>query len=181
MLDIGCGNKPFQGIFFKVTGYVGCDIVPSDQNVADLLCDSTNIALADNSFDTVLSTQVIEHVEEPQKLCDEAFRLLKSGGHFILSGPMYWHLHEEPFDFYRFTIYGFRYMLERSGFDIIEIIPCGGKWAFCGLVTVHTIEGTWLFRRPVVWLINRFFSWMDDRNKEYRNTSNYVVIAQKPA
>jgi SAM-dependent methyltransferase len=179
LLDIGCGNKPYQKIFNNVNRYFGCDIVNSSDKSVDFVSDSTNIALANETFDTVLSTQVIEHVQEPQKLCQEAFRLLKPGGYFILSGPMYWHLHEEPYDFYRFTKHGFRYLLEKAGFEVIDIISNGGKWALCGLVIIHTIDGTRLKRRPVIKFINGLFSWLDDKEFDDMNTSNYVVIAKK--
>lgn len=90
VLDIGCGNKPYESLFDGlITKYVGCDIVQSSAMKADLLCPANKIPLEDNSFDTILSTQTIEHVEDHQGLVNEAYRLLKPGGHFIISGPMY--------------------------------------------------------------------------------------------
>jgi SAM-dependent methyltransferase len=180
LLDIGCGNKPYENLFLKrVQEYVGCDIVQSSLKKVDLLCPSGQIPLPDASFDTVLSTQTIEHVGDPQALMAEAHRLLKSSGHFLISGPMYWHLHEEPHDYYRFTKYGFDFMLSRQGFEVVEIRANGGKWAMLGLVMLHTLprnkKGLPIF---MSW-INRLFAYLDDRYHDEINTSTYLAVARK--
>jgi SAM-dependent methyltransferase len=181
LLDIGCGNKPYERMFAgKITSYTGCDVVQSSERKVDIICPAISVPVADTSFDTVLCTQVIEHVADHQALLREAYRLLRSGGVLILSGPMYWHLHEEPYDFFRFTEYGLRHLLEKAGFDAIEIMANGGKWALCGQVLIHCITGTWLEQRMLIKLTNRFFSHLDDRYPDTRNTLNYVVLARKP-
>jgi SAM-dependent methyltransferase len=182
LLDIGCGNKPYETMFEGVVSeYVGCDIVQSSEQRADVICPATAIPLNDSSFDTVLCTQVLEHVADHRALLGEAHRLLRSGGVLILSGPMYWPLHEEPYDFFRFTMYGFRSILENAGFTIHSIESNGGKWALCGQVLIHTFERTKLHRRSIIWLINRVFSFLDDRRKDCTNTMNYVIVAYKPS
>jgi len=180
LMDIGCGNKPYKKLFGNISEHFGCDIVQSSASQADIICDVLNIPCRNESFDSVLSTQVIEHVAEPQSLCSEAFRILKPHGYFILSGPMYWYLHEEPYDFYRFTKYGFRHMLEKAGFEVTEVLPNGGKWAMLGLTSIHTIQSS-RFNKPfVVKWINKTCSYLDKRRFDEISTSNYVVIARKP-
>lgn len=180
LLDIGCGNKPYEAMFEgKITEYTGCDVVQSSLNKVDVLCEATAIPLPDESFDTVFSTQTIEHVADHQQLLNEAFRLLKPGGHLIVSGPMYWPLHEEPHDFFRFTKYGFQHILEKSGFTVVEILSNGGKWALLGQTILHTVPRRlipflWMFR-----LHNRFFSYLDRKYYSPVNTMNYVVIGKK--
>lgn len=180
LLDIGCGNKPYEAMFEgKITEYTGCDVVQSSLNKVDVLCEATAIPLPDESFDTVFSTQTIEHVADHQQLLNEAFRLLKPGGHLIVSGPMYWPLHEEPHDFFRFTKYGFQHILEKSGFTVVEILSNGGKWALLGQTILHTVPRRlipfrWMFR-----LHNHFFSYLDRKYYSPVNTMNYVVIGKK--
>ena len=193
LIDIGCGNKPYEKKFEgTVTEYIGCDIVQSDLKKVDVLCEANNIPLPDNSFDTAFSTQTIEHVEDHQGLVNEAYRLLKPGGYFIVSGPMYWHLHEEPYDFFRFTKYGFKYIFEKAGFEMIEIIPNGGAWATAGQTLIHSFllsksrnffihASRFLFHRlRIYWIINSFFGWLDKVDYNPANTLNYVVIGKKP-
>lgn len=193
LLDIGCGNKPYE-IWCKeiVSEYVGCDIVQSSGNKVDVLSSANKIPLDSNSFDTVLSTQVIEHVEDHQGLIDEAYRLLKPQGYFILSGPMYWNLHEEPYDFFRFTKHGFKYILEKAGFEVCEIVANGGAWATLGQVINHTFEFKnsnankvakglkyLFFKLRMYVLVNKVFSYLDRKDYNTINTMNYVVVAKK--
>lgn len=194
LLDIGCGNKPYASVVNQfVNSYVGCDIVQSSNNSVDVICEATNIPLPGDSFDTVLSTQTIEHVEDHQQLVNEAYRLIDDGGYFILSGPMYWPLHEEPYDFFRFTKHGFTYILNKAGFQVVEIKSNGGKWALCGQVIMQTLfpeirkskRIKWRLLRFVFNLaggvkgINKFFLKMDDGAKNEVSTLNYVVVARK--
>jgi SAM-dependent methyltransferase len=75
--------KPGSRFFERrVADYLGCDIAQSDGGVVDLICAATHIPLADQSRDTVFSTQVIEHVADHRRLVSEAYRVLKPGGVF---------------------------------------------------------------------------------------------------
>ena len=193
LLDIGCGNKPYEKVLNKtIIEYTGCDIVQSSLNKVDILCAATDIPLESDTFDTVLSTQTIEHVENPNGLVTEAFRLLKPNGFFIISGPLYWHLHEEPYDFFRFTKYGFKYILGKAGFEIVEINPNGGMWATTGQSIIHSFlnsksnhffirsSRSLFYRLRLYRLINSFFCWLDKADYNPINTMNYVVIGKKP-
>lgn len=180
LLDIGCGNKPYETMFESLTeSYFGCDVIQSSLKKVDLICEATNIPLESESFDTVFSTQVIEHVADHQQMVREAYRLLKPGGHFIVSGPMYWHLHEEPYDFFRFTKHGFRYILEKNQFEVVEILANGGKWATFGQMLIHTFPHFLVKRRSFRKLVNRTFHRLDRNHYNDFNTMNYVVVARK--
>jgi SAM-dependent methyltransferase len=160
VLDIGCGNKPYQPIFTDVTSYYGCDVIQSSENKVDLLCLSTNIPLPDDSFDTIFSTQVLEHVEDHLKMLQEAHRLLKPNGHIILSAPMVWEHHEVPYDFFRFTRYGLEYIFQKAGFTDIKIKPNGGKWATLGQmkqsILTSSLKGRKGLVRRLLYIFYRF-------------------------
>ena len=180
LLDVGCGNKPFEKMLEgHISEHIGCDVVQSSDSRADVICSATQLPFGDASYATVLITQVIEHVADHQALLREANRVLQEEGVLILSGPMYWPLHEEPHDFFRFTEYGLRFLLENIGFTGIEIVNNGGKWALCGQVLIHTISNTRLYRGPLIRTINRAFAYLDDRYPARNNPMNYVVVARK--
>ena len=168
VLDIGCGNKPYAKYFENFCNeFIGCDIVQSSENKVDIICKATDIPLENQSLDTIFCTQVIEHIADHDKLISEMFRLLKPNGFVILSGPMYWHLHEEPFDFFRFTKHGFKYIFERQGFNLVETLANGGKWATFGQMVIHTFP-YFLTRRKLFRKINnKLFSYLD--NKYYND------------
>lgn len=179
VLDIGCGNKPYFKLFHNnCQEYVGCDIAQSSENKVDVICNATNIPIADNTFDTVFCTQVIEHIEDHDKLLSEMFRILKPDGHVILSGPMYWHLHEEPYDFFRFTKYGLKFIFERRGFQIVETLANGGKWATFGQMVIHTFPKKLVKKKLFRKLNNKLFSFLDNKYYNEYNTMNYVVVAK---
>jgi SAM-dependent methyltransferase len=182
LLDIGCGNKPFEKMFEgRVSEHIGCDVVQSSEARADVICPATQLPFESESYGTVLISQVIEHVADHQAMLREAFRVLQRDGVLILSGPMYWPLHEEPYDFFRFTEHGFRFLLKNIGFVGIETVNNGGKWALCGQVLVHTISNTRLYREPLIRAVNRLFAYLDDRHPTRDNPMNYVVVARKPS
>jgi SAM-dependent methyltransferase len=195
VLDIGCGNKPYEPMFEgKITEYIGCDIVQSSDSKVDVVSEATKIPLPDATFDTVFSTQTLEHVAEHQLMLNEAFRLLKPGGHLILSAPMYWHLHEEPYDFFRFTRYGFEHIFQKAGFKVEEMISNGGSWSVMGQVIIHAMtvpnkhkKSPWYVRfwkKMFVTLrfhriTNWIFAWLDKKDFNPVNTMNYVVVGKK--
>jgi|WetSurMetagenome_2_1015567.scaffolds.fasta_scaffold119153_2 SAM-dependent methyltransferase len=194
LLDIGCGNKPYAKLINDlVEEYIGCDVVQSSEKTVDIICEATDIQLQSESFNTIISTQTIEHVAEHQQLVNEAYRLLKYDGFFIVSGPMYWPLHEEPYDFFRFTKHGFKYILNKAGFTIYEERSNGGKWALCGQSLIHALYPDLNTQSSLNWkvlrhalnilggikFINRFFSKMDEKYLDTSSTMNYVIVARK--
>jgi hypothetical protein len=106
---------------------------------------------------------------------------------------MCWEHHEVPYDFFRFTRYGFEWLLTEQGFKNIKIVPNGGKWAMIGQLLLNGIRSSFIkktvtrrilsalyFVFRIKWLINVLFSFLDRVDKDYNVTSNFVVVAQKP-
>jgi SAM-dependent methyltransferase len=126
-LDVGCGLKPFVSSF-KDASYTGIDVKVSGRadelKLPDKYFDGVNIPYEDCMFDGILSTQVLEHVENLDILLSECKRVLKPGGYFIVSVPFVYKEHETPHDYRRFTSYGLEKTLLVSGFKIDLCLKC---------------------------------------------------------
>jgi len=115
-LDLGCGNKPYETIYNSLTGtQTGCDVIQSDKNRVDVICLATELKFENNKFDSILCTQVMEHVYDHKTMINEIFRVLKPGGHIVLTVPFAWELHEEPYDFFRFTQHSLKELFTKAG------------------------------------------------------------------
>jgi SAM-dependent methyltransferase len=122
VLDAGAGEG-FYRHFFAHTQYHAADFlkVMKGYGRVTYICDLEKIPSAPESYDGVICTQVLEHIPEPGLVLEEFFRILKPGGELWLSAPLFYQEHEIPYDFYRYTQFGFRYLLERKGFQILEM------------------------------------------------------------
>jgi SAM-dependent methyltransferase len=123
LLDFGCGKKPYKNLF-KVDKYIGIDIDSGAHknqiDDVDIYFDGKSIPLADDSVDFVLSTEVFEHVFNLSEIMDEIKRVLKPGGQLIVTIPFFWEEHEIPFDFARYTSYGFNSIIQDKKFELVS-------------------------------------------------------------
>jgi SAM-dependent methyltransferase len=122
LLDVGCGTKPYRSLF-KVESYRGLDIdspVTRERGVADDLYDGTQFPYQNDTFDSVLCNQVLEHVFNPDIFLTEINRVLKPGGKLLLTVPFVWDEHEQPYDYARYTSFGLNALLEKNGLKIIS-------------------------------------------------------------
>ncbi|MBK8759892.1 MAG: class I SAM-dependent methyltransferase [Sulfuritalea sp.] len=128
-LDVGCGERPYSALF-AAASYIGLDVQasgrPSAMKRADVTYDGKRFPIAKGSVDGVVCTQVLEHVDQPERFVLELARVLHDGGWLVFSAPLFWQEHEVPYDFCRFTSYGMQALFERSGFDVIEIRKSSG-------------------------------------------------------
>jgi SAM-dependent methyltransferase len=119
ILDFGAGSSPYD-FLFPGAKYLKADITP--ETSPDLLItDGGKVEETDESFDIVLSTQVIEHVHDPQNYLREVYRLLKPQGKFLLALPCLYEDHKCPNDYQRWMRQGLERDLKANGFKNIRI------------------------------------------------------------
>lgn len=126
LLDIGCGVKPYHSLF-STEQYIGIDW-PNSLHPLDVeaYADAQCLPFRDQSIDTILCTEVIEHLKQPWRAVGEMKRVLKPDGHIILSAPFtHWH-HEIPHDNYRFTFFGIQSLVSQVGLIPVAIWERGG-------------------------------------------------------
>ena len=143
LLDVGCESKPYRELFPNAIEYVGLDYdSESNRNnkMVDIFYESGGkFPLEDGSFDNAISTEVLEHVFEPDKFISEIHRVLKPGGKLLLTTPLLWEEHFEPVDYGRYSSYGLKYLMEKHGFRIIEQRKiCPSTQAIAQMIVLYT-------------------------------------------
>lgn len=133
LLDLGCGKVPFHEAYRDYISDNVCADWPSsthgNQHV-DIFCDlSRTLPFADSTFDTILSSDVVEHLPDPELAFAEMSRLLKPGGILLLNTPFLYMLHEVPHDYYRFTRYAIQRLLNITGMELVQLEEIGGPGA----------------------------------------------------
>jgi len=123
LLDLGCGQAPLYELYSKYAARIVCADWQNSihgQSFIDVFCDlNKQLNFDSNIFDTIILSDVINHLEEPEIALKEIYRILKPGGVLILNAPFLYNLNEEPFDYGRYSIYKFRSWANKLGYKII--------------------------------------------------------------
>lgn len=185
LLDFGCGNMPYRELFSKkFARHVGADIEGNE--AAEFVIDSEGrVPAPDESFDGVLSSQVLEHVAEPGLYLSEAYRLLRPGGSLILSTHGIWPYHPDPTDFWRWTKDGLVREIMRAGFEVDEVHGVfGPESSALQLWQDSTYERLPRPLRPAyTWFFQTLIGLIERRqpDKLSHDASVYVILARRPA
>jgi len=184
LVDIGCGNKPYLRYFSLIDEYIGVDI---DNNEADIVANAESLPIKSNSIDIVLCNQLIEHVSEPTKIIVEINRILKEEGILILTAPQMGRLHGEPNDYYRYTKWGLKYLLEENRMKLEIIESHGGIFRAIGshlnfFIIDYFGRSIYLkgvLRYTVININNFVFNFLDKLIPWEKDTLGYNIIAKK--
>jgi SAM-dependent methyltransferase len=130
LLDLGCGKVPLFEAYSKRVSDITCVDWSASlhrNEFIDVECDLSNpLPFPDGSFDTIILSDVLEHIADPMQLCIEMARVLARNGALIMNVPfMYW-LHEQPHDYYRYTEFALRRFATSAGLTPIELKATGG-------------------------------------------------------
>jgi len=194
ILDVGCGVKPYEPLLAAPGDrWVGLDHPATlqgsyaERTMADLLADCRHVPFPDARFDTVICTQMLEHVPDPANVLVELARVLRPDGVLLLTAPMVWPLHEEPFDFFRYTQHGLRALLQRAGFEVAQEVQRGGGASALGqaFLDLHFARRrpsfhSKLYRQLLCRLVNQLCPWLDRVAPARRLALGWAIAARKP-
>jgi SAM-dependent methyltransferase len=150
VLDAGAGEAQYRKRFGQHR-YVAVDLGIGDSSWdyarLDAVADLARLPFRSGSFDAALSVVTLEHVTDPCSVLREMARTIRDGGSLLLIVPQEWEVHQAPHDYFRYTRYGARHLLEAAGFTSISIEPVGG---FFRLLSRRLLNGLQFF--PVILL-----------------------------
>lgn len=161
VLDIGCGKKKYQNLILSapdVSQYKGMDLEAGKfvyDSLADIYWDGITMPLENNSVDTAILTEVIEHCLDPKIVTKESYRVLKPGGSILFSTPFIYHLHGMPHDYSRPASNGLLELFKSAGFSKVEIYAGAGLDASLG----QTIA-IWISQRPMNKMIKKILRYI---------------------
>ncbi len=194
VIDIGAGDGNYRNNF-HCKKYVAIDIGIGQPIITglDVVGDITKLPFRDSSFDAAICVEVLEHVYEREVFIAEIRRVLKKGGRLLLTSPLCFGVHMEPYDFFRYTEYGLKNSFETNGFRVASIVPRGGYFMvlahlskmFPYLLLKSTQMPSWLRKNlerllaPVFTYLIPFFLFRLDRlDKSKKITLGYVCLAE---
>ena len=179
MLDYGCGGQPYKDLFLPgLSRYIGADVATASGVKLDIeIVPDQQLPLSNASIDTILSTQTLEHLSDIDFYLTECNRLVRPAGTLILTAPMQWRHHEVPYDYLRFTKYGLTALLNKHGFIIKSISPCGGVYALIGQIFLSHLHERRVQKKWLNKLVNKLALWLDGHFPDTEDTLNWMCIA----
>lgn len=133
LLDLGCGKAPLYGTYEQLVEKVTlADWANSwhENPHLDVICDITKkLPFDDESFDTVILSDVLEHIPNPSEVMSEVSRILKPDGFALINTPFMYLLHEFPHDYHRYTEFMLERLVKESGMEVVKVEALGGGYA----------------------------------------------------
>jgi SAM-dependent methyltransferase len=130
LLDCGCGNVPYYGLYRAQVDEVICvDWASTNHGRVHLDFEvdlNEPLPFPPAEFDTVLLADVLEHIAVPDRLVRELGRILRPNGKLIVMVPFLYNLHEAPHDYYRYTRHGLETLLQNAALTPVELFAYGG-------------------------------------------------------
>ncbi len=193
VLDAGAGEAQYRGAL-EAAGhrYWAIDLGAGEPDWSysgiDAFARVEDLPFPAGCFDGVMSLAVIEHTPYPQRAVREMSRALKPGGALIIVVPTVWEEHQVPNDFYRFTRYGIRRLLEAAGFQVEAVRPIGGYFWFMGRKSIDLLGFFESFPRCLLWpllvvpfgfVLPVLFKSLDGLDRDKYHTIGQLCYARK--
>ncbi len=154
MPDFGCGSKPYLKEFTHCDSYIGVDLEVSGHNheksQVDIYYDGEKLPWPNDTFNSIISFEVLEHLPYPAKSIIEIARVLKPNGTLLVTVPFLYGEHEIPFDFQRWTSFGITKFFEDLGFIDIQIIKINQTPAFAIQLFVDIFMNKVKYKKSIV-------------------------------
>ena len=192
LVDLGGGTVPLYAAYRKfVTDIICVDWGSTfhENGYLDYELDlKKNLPFSDGEFDTIILSDVLEHIPVPDQLWGEMARILSKNGKIIMNVPFYYWLHDQPHDYYRYTDFALRRFVEMSGLRLIQLEPIGGAPEVMADIFAKSILGLPKLGRSLAlaaqWFTSGFIRTKFGKKVSEATSSSfplgYFLIAEKP-
>lgn len=125
VLDIGCASRWAEQALPPACTYVGVDFPSTGADMyaarPTVFANAEQLPFGDETADTVLLSEVLEHVRNPQSALREVRRVLKPGGRTLITLPFLYPIHDAPYDFQRYTSFGLQREVAAAGMRVVRL------------------------------------------------------------
>lgn len=192
LIDLGCGKVPLYATYQAYVTEAVCVDWPQSlhgNTYVDVGCDLTQpLPFEDGRFDTVILSDVLEHLPQPELMWGEMRRILTDGGKVLMNVPFYYWLHEQPHDYYRYTEFALRRFAEPE-FQVVLLTQLGGAPEVLADITAKNVMPVRLVgsatAATIQWLAWRFGQTRLGRRLSERTSATfplgYFMVAEKVA
>lgn len=187
LLDYGCGDKPYISLYKPyIAQYIGADIADNPLKDIEIAVNTEMVLVGDACADIILSTQVLEHVTNPEKYLQEAARIAKDKGLLFISTHGFFPYHPSPQDYWRWTGSGLRKILQDNGWKVIHFEGIMGFWTIGFAFFQYALAPhlPFILRTPfeammqaLISVIDKLFHRNIDRRQE--NCVLYFIVAER--
>jgi len=189
LADLGCGKVPLYGMYRgKVIDTVCIDWPGSlhgSMHVDQFADLNSPLDLEPDSFDTVIATDVVEHLHTPQAFFVSVARILKPGGKLIIGVPFLYWIHEAPHDYYRYTRFALEKLAADAGLAIVSLVPYASAPEVLSDIATKAAGKRFRLAWPVYWLTIALLTLPPVKKLSAATRESmpmgYVLVAQKPS
>jgi SAM-dependent methyltransferase len=183
-LELGSGRLDPERLglrqrIYRCDRIVTLDIQPSAR--PDVVADCHHLPFKECVFDSVRADSLLEHVFEPVKVIQEAYRVMVRNGLVFISTPFIWNEHHYPTDQFRFTRLCMRRLLVDAGFNetFIDTTPFTGLFQTLTTIVTFARAREGVLRTPLdllLYVIVRFSSFARFLDKWIEGDSLYTFV-----
>lgn len=191
--DVGAGHAKYSGMIKQyASSYVSVDDMSSEYQYGhddfkpDVVSGVLHMPFENNKFDTVVCTEVLEHVEDPFQLFVEIARILKPGGYAMISSGWMAPYHEEPKDYWRFTVDAYKVLCKRGNLEFVESYRKGGFFTVLLYFVSRNITLNMTKHKNLnrIWVrLNKLLEVIAEKMDAWiktEDTLGHLIVAKKP-
>lgn len=179
ILDMGAKDMRYAH-YFKNASYIAIDIEPMTSSGLMIQGDAHNLPFIDNAFDTIISTEVIEHTTWPWIVLQELSRVLKPNSKLVISWP--WLYPVTHHDYWRIHIESMERMAAKNNLKIEYFTEIGG---LCTNISMGLLQiALSKIKRPtfllkIIFTILYKFALLDKNRITKKDASGFIAIMVK--